>query len=207
VAGEQANTESNLVHLIRSTVNDFDQFYMKEREKKKNSRQFWSTPSGDELKLDTDGSYRQETRTGGWGFIIRNSDGLALGAGAGALHYAYDALHSEAMACLAGIQWSQSWGISRVQVKTDSQKLVEAINTNAYDLSVNGHLFREIKFLARLNFSSFSIKYCPRACNKVADALATYGANSGLLSPAVWPDGVPEFVQCLVDSDSAGSTS
>jgi hypothetical protein len=32
-------------------------------------------------------------------------------------------------------------------VETDSQKLVEAVTTNAHDLSVNGHL-REIKFHA-----------------------------------------------------------
>jgi hypothetical protein len=68
-------------------------------------------------------------------------------------------------------------------VKTDSQSLVEAINRNAYDLSVNDHLFREIEFLIRLNFSSFSINYCPRACNKVVDALSMY-----LTIPAVWPD-------------------
>jgi hypothetical protein len=35
VAGEQANTESNLVHLIGSTVNDSDQFCIKEREEAK----------------------------------------------------------------------------------------------------------------------------------------------------------------------------
>jgi ribonuclease HI len=123
------------------------------------------------------------------------------------MQFVYDALHSEAAACLAGIQWSGSWGISRIQVETDSQKLVEAITTNAHDLSVNGHLFRKIKFYASLNFSSFSIKYRPRACNKVADALATYGANLGDRSPAVWPDGAPDFVHGLVASDLAVLTS
>jgi hypothetical protein len=44
---------------------------------------------------------------------------------------------------------------------------------------VNGHLFCEIKFHARINLSIFSIKYCPRAYNKVADALAMYGTKLG----------------------------
>lgn len=65
-------------------------------------------------------------------------------------------------------------------METDSQRFVEAITTNVHDLSINGHLFREIKFLTSLNLSSFSIKYCPRACNKVADAMATYGAKLGI---------------------------
>ena len=42
-----------------------------------------------------------------------------------------------------------------------------------------------------------------RVCNKVADALAMYGAVSGLSSPAVWPDGAPEFVHELVASEVA----
>jgi acetolactate synthase small subunit len=60
-----------------------------------------------------------------------------------------------------------------IQVETDSQKLVQTIKV--HDLSVHGHIFREIKFLARLNFSN---KYCPKDCNKVTDALATYGAKN-----------------------------
>ena len=131
---------------------------------------------------------------------------MPVGAGAGPIQYVHDALHSEAAACLVGLQWSQSWGISKIQVETDSQRLVEAVTTNIHDLSVNGHLFRVIKFLTSLNFSSFSIKYCPRACNKVADAMATYGAKVGHQSPAIWPDGAPEFVHGLVDNDRAGST-
>jgi ribonuclease HI len=205
VAGENGNSEISLTHLIRHTVNDFDQFCTKELAKKPKP-QIWSTPTGDELKLNTDGSFFPDTHTGGWGFIVRDSDGVPVGAGAGPIQYVHDALHSEAAACLAGLQWSQSWGISKIQVETDSQRLVEAITTNIHDLSVNGHLFREIKFLTSLNFSSFSIKYCPRACNKVADAMATYGAKLGHQSQAVWPDGAPEFVHGLVDSDRAGST-
>jgi hypothetical protein len=45
-----------------------------------------------------------------------------VGTGAGAMPYAYDALNAEAAACFA-------------------EKLVQAITTNAHDLSVNGHLF------------------------------------------------------------------
>jgi ribonuclease HI len=206
VAGEKPNTKISLIHLIRNTAHDFDQFCTKEQMKQPKPPQVWTTPLGDELKLNTDGSFCHENHTGGWGFVVRNSDGFAMGAGVGSLYYVYDTLHAEAAACLAGLQWAQSWSIGTIQVETDSQKLVEAIKTNVHDLSVSGHLFREIKFLARLNFSSFSIKYCSRACNKVADALATYGAKLGHQSPAVWPDDVPEFVRVLVDSDRAVST-
>jgi ribonuclease HI len=204
VAGEKGIPECHLLRLINETANEFDQFCTKAKDKPTNS---WVAPSANELKLNIDGGFRADDRTGGWGFIVRDSDGEAVGTGAGAMPYAYDALNAEAAACLAGIQWSRYWGICNIQVETDSQKLVQAITTNAHDLSVNGHLFREIKCFASLNFSSFSIKFCPRACNKAADALATYGMSLGHESPAIWPDGAPEFVQVFVASDLAESTS
>jgi hypothetical protein len=65
--------------------------------------------------------------------------------------------------------------MSKIRVETDIQTLVQAINSDTHDLYVNGHLFREIKFHGRLYFASFSVKICPRDCNRIADALATYG--------------------------------
>ena len=76
----------------------------------------------------------------------------------------------------------------------------------SHDLAVNGHLFREISFFSSLNFSSFSINYCPRACNSVADALANFGASSALSSPVIWTEDVPDFVSGLVASDFAVRT-
>jgi hypothetical protein len=80
---------------------------------------------------------------------------------------------------------------------------VHAIKSKEFDIAPNGVLFREIKTLACLNFSSFSILYCPRACNKVADALASYGAKMVSEPQAVWPGRVPTFAQFLVASDFA----
>lgn len=93
--------------------------------------------------------------------------------------------------------------MQRIQVETDAQLLVQAITSKEFDISQNGVLFREIKACAFLNFSSFSISYCPRACNKVADALASFGARMVSDPQAVWPGRVPTFAQILVASDSA----
>ena len=96
--------------------------------------------------------------------------------------------------------------MSQVRIETDSQKLFQAIVGSDQDLAVNGQLFREIKYFARLNFSRFSMYYCPRACNFVADALATYGASLEHESPAVWLDDAPDFVRVLLASDFAVRT-
>ena len=91
----------------------------------------------------------------------------------------------------------------RIQVETDSQLLVQAINGRNQDLAVTGSLFREIKFLANLNFSTFEIKYCPRACNKVAHVLANYGVKLDQNNYVSWFQEAPYFVNILLASDFA----
>jgi ribonuclease HI len=182
---------------------EFELFFTKEKEVKKQSAQSWVPPEGDMLKINIDGAYAAEKHNGGWGFIIRNSDGHSMGAGAGHIPYAYDALQTEAVACLASLQNAQMWGMMKVQVETDSQLLVQAIKGRNQDMAVNGSLFREINFFASLNFSMFEIKYCPRSCNKVADALANYGAKLGQSNAVIWPEDTPEFVNVLLASDFA----
>lgn len=166
----------------------------------------WGALTRNELKLNIGGSFSPANGSVGWGFVIRNTHCEVMATGAGSLPYAYNALHSEAATCLAGIQWSSFWRMSKIHVETDSQKLVQAITSEAYDLSISGHLFREIMYYARLNLSSFSVKFCPRAYNKVADALAMYATELGHESPAIWLDGAPNFVLGLVTSDIAGVT-
>lgn len=72
-----------------------------------------------------------------------------------------------------------------------------------HDLAPNGVFFREVKSIAMLQFSHFTISHCLRACNNVADALALFGSNMEHEPQAVWPGHVPAFAQCFVASDRA----
>ena len=90
--------------------------------------------------------------------------------------------------------------------RQDSQLLVQAITSNDQDLAVNGAVFREIKFQASLNFSFFHISYCPRGCNKVADATGALGASLEQRTSVIWPGSVPDLVRDLVASDLAVHT-
>uniref|UniRef100_A0A453P952 Uncharacterized protein n=2 Tax=Aegilops tauschii subsp. strangulata TaxID=200361 RepID=A0A453P952_AEGTS len=47
-------------------------------------------------------------------------------------------------------------------------------------------------------FSSFSISFCPRVCNNVADALATHGSKMVHMSQVVWPGPAPNFIRDLI---------
>jgi hypothetical protein len=143
VAGENKNLHDSISFLAMKMADEFKQFFSKEKQIKKQSPQSWLPPDDHVLKINIDGSYVAKRCNGGWGFIIRNSNGQFMGAGAGQISHAFDALQTEAIACLASLQNAQRWGMARVQVETDSQLLAQAINGKNQDMAVNGTLFEE----------------------------------------------------------------
>ena len=43
----------------------------------------WKTPPDDTYKVNVDGAFHSDSRTGRWGFVIRNTKGEVLASGAG----------------------------------------------------------------------------------------------------------------------------
>ena len=138
VSNEKRKLQGSVTCLARRSAAEFEHLFVKENKPMAKQVQSWTPPEGDELKINVDGSFKMEQCTGGWGFIIRNSNGEPVGAGAGSIKQAYDALQIEAIACLTGLSWARSWGMSQVRIETDSQKLFQAIVGSDQDLDVNG---------------------------------------------------------------------
>jgi ribonuclease HI len=201
MAGDRRITQDSIPVLAKRAADEFDQYFSNDKCLKQKKNQTWNPPKEGVLKINIDGSFLPCNNSGGWGFIIRDANGEPMGAGAGSIPQANDALQTEAIACLTGLQWAQSWGITRLQVETDSQLLLQAIKGESQNLAVNGHLFREIKYLANMYFNYFDVCYCPRTCNNVADVLASFGVNLGSDSPVIWLEEMPEFVKNLVASE------
>jgi hypothetical protein len=150
---------------------EFEQFFKKEKDKKQ-SAQSWVPPEGDMLKINIDGTYATEKHNGDG---VSSSE-ILMGilwvqvqdiSHMHMMHSKLKLLH----VLPVRLQNAQMWTMMKVQVETDSRLLVQAIKGRNQDMAVNGSLFKEIKFFARLNFSMFEIKYCPRSCNKVADVI------------------------------------
>uniref|UniRef100_A0A0E0Q656 RNase H type-1 domain-containing protein n=1 Tax=Oryza rufipogon TaxID=4529 RepID=A0A0E0Q656_ORYRU len=88
-------------------------------------RKKWSPPG-----LVSLSSILMETqKTGGWGFILRNSEGQGLLAGAGRLAFVHDADSAEARACQAALLAASVQGITEVGIETDSLILVSALKS------------------------------------------------------------------------------
>jgi ribonuclease HI len=54
-------------------------------------------------KVNSDGSFDPDKRSGGWGFVVRNMNGEILAAGAGNIQHASSALHAEAIVAYKSI--------------------------------------------------------------------------------------------------------
>jgi hypothetical protein len=89
----------------------------------------WKTPSGDRLKINIDGAFAASTRTGGWGFAVRDSTGQIRGSGAGALRYVASAAQAEAHACEQAARAAADWGMVDVILESDAQNLVRAMRS------------------------------------------------------------------------------
>jgi ribonuclease HI len=64
----------------------------------------WKAPTGDKLKINTDGAFDVVQKTGGWGFVVRDNTSQIRGAGTGALQFVASAAQAEAYACEGAVR-------------------------------------------------------------------------------------------------------
>uniref|UniRef100_A0A8I6WVG6 RNase H type-1 domain-containing protein n=1 Tax=Hordeum vulgare subsp. vulgare TaxID=112509 RepID=A0A8I6WVG6_HORVV len=180
---------------------EFQDYFSKQEKKKAVEVVVWKLPCTDMIKINIDGSFFKAAGHGGWGVVARDADGDVCFSAAGKLNHAQNALQTEAEACIKALGFAREYGMQRVQIEIDAQMLVKAISSADLDLSPNDVMLREIKVQVFLHFNSFSMSYCPRTCNKVAHALASFGAKVVVESQVVWPGRVPTSARDLVAND------
>ncbi|CAD6271196.1 unnamed protein product [Miscanthus lutarioriparius] len=74
----------------------------------------WTQPPRDILKVNCDGAFFAETKTGSWGFVIRGHNGHAVVAGSGSLRAVHNADCAEAQACIVALQATSSHGMGKI---------------------------------------------------------------------------------------------
>lgn len=116
------------------------------------AKEEWRPPPRDILKINIDDAFREEEKTGAWGFMIRDCDGNGVLAGSGRLRWVHDALTAEREACLLALSAAMDAGISRVMIETDSTNLVSAVKSGDFDMAPGGVIFKEIRLLLSLHF-------------------------------------------------------
>jgi ribonuclease HI len=155
----------------------------------------WLSPPEGWIKLNTDGSFRQESGIGGGGAVLRDHHGRFI---AGSCHFfpaCSDPERAELLACRQGLRLAMERGEQRVILEVDSTNVVRLLKSEELDRSAHGPLVEDIKVLLR-NLQGSSIKSVRREANEAAHRFAKDGCDNKLCR--VWT-GVPlVYAQNLV---------
>jgi len=201
-AGDKMLSTEEIIYKAKALRSDINLYAQKMQDKEIKLISAWIPPPSDILKINFDGAFSQEERKGGWGFIVRDHDGLAILAGAGRINFLHDALSAEIHGCLAALSVAFDQRMSHFILESDSTVLVRALQSNDYDFSAAGVLIRETKFLISMNFVHVDVVHAPRSCNSCAYELARVGLSWDPDQSYVWTDPLPEFVIFWVTWDS-----
>jgi hypothetical protein len=85
-----------------------------------------------------DGTFFEQTKTGSWGFIIRDSEGDHAGSGAGSIEAVSETFHAEAYAYLHVVVVPIDAGVYKVKVPTDCLTLKTGISSDEYGTAERG---------------------------------------------------------------------
>jgi hypothetical protein len=122
-------------------------------------------------------------------------------AAAGNITHVASAIQTDAIAVFKSIQQAVQLGMQHIILEMDASVLARAIKASGVDRSPITCLVNQIRDIKRLEFSSCIISVCNRACNKVVDGLATYGASVLMSGSNVTMTEVSVFVSELVSGD------
>nr|KYP44637.1 Putative ribonuclease H protein At1g65750 family [Cajanus cajan] len=163
----------------------------------------WVPPEHPNVKLNTDGSWRPNTRLMGTGGVIRDCVGRWLFGFANSARTG-DPLKAELTAVVEGLSLCWNVGLRNIICETDCGEVIEACESlvSLERWQVYANLVRALKELLSRNWL-ISIRWIPREINKVAHTLAGWGASSSV-DYVVWHK-APTFVLEAVEWDVMSS--
>jgi ribonuclease HI len=163
----------------------------------------WQKPPEGYLKLNCYASFIAETKTGSWGFLIRDHDGEVVMSGRRRISYALSAFHAELIACMQGVQVASNLGIGNLILETDAINVQGALQSQSYDVRPEGGFTEELNPFASLNFSNFTCNFLDRARNKAAHVLVNLGYDC-VKGEALISSAVPDDIVVIISDDLSG---
>uniref|UniRef100_A0A8R7TWE4 Reverse transcriptase zinc-binding domain-containing protein n=1 Tax=Triticum urartu TaxID=4572 RepID=A0A8R7TWE4_TRIUA len=76
--GERIRTEEEIIYSVQLHLLEYKKYIKRQEQNVQAVNQVWCPPPDDFLKINTDGAFRLSTKSGGWGFTIKNNHGIAL---------------------------------------------------------------------------------------------------------------------------------
>jgi hypothetical protein len=110
-AGERKISVEKMSYQILRYFNEFQELCTNNNDRPAQNLENWKKLAVSFLKINIDGTFFEHTKSGGWGFCIRDTDEDHVGSGAGHIAAASEAAHTEAQVCLQVIHYAIGIGI------------------------------------------------------------------------------------------------
>ncbi|GJN35336.1 hypothetical protein PR202_gb24093 [Eleusine coracana subsp. coracana] len=122
-AGERVASTAEVCSSVQYHLQNFQKLQKDGKRDNAMGTKKWMAPPENMYKINVDGAFLADNRTGGWGFVIRDSAGQVLEGGAGKVQWAADALQMEAYAALKGLEKAAYWNMPHIILETDVANL------------------------------------------------------------------------------------
>ncbi|KAK1626717.1 hypothetical protein QYE76_001032 [Lolium multiflorum] len=144
----------------------------KDQDGRHKMRQGWTAPGQGSAKLNTDGSFLNNTEAG-TGMVLRDHQGAVVAAACREVTRCRDATEAELMAIEEGVQLSLLWTTQPFTVETDCSEAVELLKESTPNTSI--YAFRVSFIRDLLKERDITVVKISREANMVSHELAKIG--------------------------------
>ncbi|XP_070665257.1 uncharacterized protein [Malus domestica] len=130
------------------------------------------------MKLNVDGAWDKEHCIGGIGIIIRNVEGICVGAATRVLKEVFTPAQVKALALRIGLELVVERGLIKMDIESDVLQIVSVVLDSSVNRSPMGPIIKDVKFLLTL-VAEASVAHIGRQANSVAHRLARYALHTG----------------------------
>lgn len=130
------------------------------------------------MTLNVDGACDKEHCIGGVGIIIRNAEGIFVGAATRVLKEVFAPAQVEALALRMDLELVVERGLNKMDIENDALQIISAVLESSVNRSPMGPIIEDVKFLLTL-IAEASVAHIRRQANSVAHQLARYALHTG----------------------------
>jgi ribonuclease HI len=154
-------------------------------------KEIWRRPRSNAIKLNVDAAFSVENHSGATGAVLRNNQGVFLGASTTFIPHVLSASMAEAMAMLHGLTLANSLGYTNIEAESDSLEVVNLCSGADRIWNDATAIYADI-FSQAVSIGKIEFMHCGRDTNKVAHELARscFMSSTG----CNWVDEPPSFL-------------
>ena len=204
--GGQCKDAGRIIKDVAEYIKEFRQENLCLKEPSKLPKSHWSPPRCGWYKINVDGAVFKESGSCGVGVVIRNEEGLLMGAMSKRVELPLKALEAEALAVQEGIQLAGELGLREIIIEGDSQVVIKALqNFESCPWPVQKVVEGSLQSLSY--FKAWSASHVRRCGNEAAHLMAKMAKT--LSTCKIWVEDIPPNIvdQVLKDVTNMFSVS